>query len=300
MTSSPPLRPSPERSRPSQTPSTASRPEIQLGLPSWLNPLTLSAAISVTCATGKTALSLHDHRETCPDCAALYAQKVEEDFASLDPDWVDLALIKGWLQRCIESCTMCKPVAPLSQRPRWLIDVRRHCLVAGHAAQRRYLALSYVWGDTTSLEARRDNIDALQKPGTLQSPSMLDQIPPTIRDAITFTAMLDEQYLWVDRLCICQDDDDQTKTDEIHAMGSIYANAYVTIVNVAGDNARHGLRGLPGLSGPRVINRQNDLSEKERNSRTMDLLGKECTWVSGYRGSSRGPVDIGPEFCRVT
>ena len=58
-------------------------------------------------------------------------------------------------------------------------------------------------------------------------------LPRTIRDAITFTEYVGEQYLWVDALCIVQDEDEE-KRDHFRHMGSIYANAYFTLVAAEG------------------------------------------------------------------
>ncbi|KAG4429970.1 hypothetical protein IFR05_014547 [Cadophora sp. M221] len=53
-------------------------------------------------------------------------------------------------------------------------------------------------------------------------------IPQSIKDAITSSRRLGLTYLWVDSLCILQDND-VDKAKEIGKMAGIYANAYVTI-----------------------------------------------------------------------
>ncbi len=47
---------------------------------------------------------------------------------------------------------------------------------------------------------------------------------------------LGEQYLWVDSLCIVRDDDVE-RHDQLERMGSIYANAYMTIVAAGGPHS---------------------------------------------------------------
>jgi hypothetical protein len=78
--------------------------------------------------------------------------------------------------------------------------------------------------------------------------SAAPQIPQTVRDVMSLTRLLDETYLWVDSLCIMQDDD-LDKHEQLSSMGSIYANAYVTIV-AAGGTAFTGLRGIKGVTEP--------------------------------------------------
>jgi Heterokaryon incompatibility protein (HET) len=54
------------------------------------------------------------------------------------------------------------------------------------------------------------------------------QLPATIADAVSVTRSLGIRYLWVDALCIVQDDEED-KTREIREMGRIYRYARVTI-----------------------------------------------------------------------
>ncbi|GME34523.1 hypothetical protein GTA08_BOTSDO11049 [Neofusicoccum parvum] len=69
------------------------------------------------------------------------------------------------------------------------------------------------------------------------------RMPATIQDAIALCSHLDIQYLWVDRLCIVQDDQAH-KHSQITAMDQIYSSAILTICAAAGDDANAGLLGL--------------------------------------------------------
>lgn len=53
-------------------------------------------------------------------------------------------------------------------------------------------------------------------------------LPQTLKDAVAVTRSLGLGYLWVDSLCIVQDDETQ-KARAIGHMGSIYAGAVITI-----------------------------------------------------------------------
>jgi hypothetical protein len=68
------------------------------------------------------------------------------------------------------------------------------------------------------------------------------------------TTFLKEKYLWVDSLCIVQDNEN-TKQLYLNAMPTIYANAYLTVVAADGINAAHGLRGMGYGSQPRSVPR---------------------------------------------
>ena len=152
--------------------------------------------------------------------------------------------INGWLQTCREShsdrcqCTA-RPV-PLN-RPARVIDVQTHCVVETPACE--YLTLSYVWGQKKKSNpmrtATRSNIKFLQKPGALSRLGL----PNTISDAMYACAKLGHRYLWVDSLCIVQDDEDDVK-EQIACMSDIYSGAFLTIIAAWGE---HSDSGLPGV-----------------------------------------------------
>lgn len=60
------------------------------------------------------------------------------------------------------------------------------------------------------------------------------------------------QYLWVDRLCIVQDQAHE-KSIQINAMGTIYTNSYVTLVGLEGHDANYGLPGVFEEEQPRRL-----------------------------------------------
>ncbi|KAI0453049.1 HET-domain-containing protein [Xylaria acuta] len=134
--------------------------------------------------------------------------------------------------------------------PLWVVNTWQQCLVPCSPST-AYVALSYVWGGTPTFMALRDNIKRLQNPSSLAEGST-KTIPKTVRDAMFFVQRLGERYLWVDMLCIVQDD--AQKLAEVANMGAIYAQASITIIASDGNNAGDGLRGLQGMSGPRSVN----------------------------------------------
>lgn len=69
------------------------------------------------------------------------------------------------------------------------------------------------------------------------------RLPRTITDAMLLVSRFDERYLWVDSLCIMQDDA-ENKHDQIALMDVIYQKAILTIVAVSGKNAGAGLPGV--------------------------------------------------------
>ncbi|EFY86402.1 putative tol protein [Metarhizium acridum CQMa 102] len=97
----------------------------------------------------------------------------------------------------------------------------------------RYTALSYCWGKPPHVFKTTTSV--------MQDPSLIDwsTAPGTILDAITITRRLGIRYLWVDAVCILQDDEDD-KTTQIKDMARIYKNSAVTIVAASASGVNEG------------------------------------------------------------
>ncbi|KAK7937865.1 HET-domain-containing protein [Apiospora aurea] len=135
--------------------------------------------------------------------------------------------------------------------PSWLIDTTKHCIVSGHGVQ-EYAALSYRWGGGTAhLQNDLSILDTLRLPGALLQTRFASRVSPTVKHAVGLTRLLGERYLWVDALCIVQNNGEQTRA-QLQLMGVIYASAKLTIVATDGD-ANHGIPGLKGASPPREL-----------------------------------------------
>jgi len=133
-----------------------------------------------------------------------------------------------------------------------VIDVEDACLKLMPGTV-RYFALSYVWGDVFgTTQATRLNLQELITAGIVTAENQKLKLPATICDSLRLVRALEGRYLWVDLLCIVQDDPDN-KNAQIAAMGSIYANAYCTIMAATGSNANGGLPGIRRGSLPRAL-----------------------------------------------
>jgi hypothetical protein len=185
-------------------------------------------------------------------------------FARLIDDQIDFGMIRNWLSICkITHGSQCdKSEIPVDQLedpatdiPHFrLIDVVNNCVIPAPSGC-NYVALSYVWGridPKTILRLLNDNKGLLDKPGALVRPEYHDKIPVTIRDAMQVVRELDFRYLWVNSLCIIQDDDGPlgSKMGAISKVDLVYAGAYLTIMAASGVDANAGLPGLrPGTRG---------------------------------------------------
>jgi hypothetical protein len=105
-----------------------------------------------------------------------------------------------------------------------------------------YIALSYRWGDsnslTTSSTSLKDRLRCI----------LFKDMPKTIQDAVIVTSQLKLRYLWVDALCIVQDDKAEWLR-EAENMAEIYMNSYCTIAAHSADHADHGFHAINSFLG---------------------------------------------------
>jgi hypothetical protein len=157
---------------------------------------------------------------------------------------VDFGRCEEWLRRCEEhhSKTCLAEMVDFTEFGMRFINVKTQSIVTAPKSA-KYVALSYVWGPkevAKQLMLLEGTYERLTSPGGL-SDSHSD-IPKTIRDAMTITSKLGFDFLWVDALCIKQDDD-QDKGRQIAKMDQVYSCAALTIVSTE----PHANCNIPGL-----------------------------------------------------
>lgn len=110
-------------------------------------------------------------------------------------------------------------------------DVR---LVETRGERARYIALSHCWGKqqiiTTTKASMTDRLAGIP----------FDQLSKTFQDAILVTRRLGIRFIWIDSLCIVQDDLGDWEV-EASKMMSVYSNAYLTIAATHSPNGAGGL-----------------------------------------------------------
>jgi hypothetical protein len=98
---------------------------------------------------------------------------------------------------------------------------------------RRYIALSHCWGDSLICILDRKTILKFKRsiPWT--------RLPKTFQDAIIFSAKLGVNHIWIDALCIVQDDPDDWERESAK-MADIYQNSFLTLAAIASSNGMGG------------------------------------------------------------
>ncbi|KAH6847020.1 heterokaryon incompatibility protein-domain-containing protein [Chaetomium sp. MPI-CAGE-AT-0009] len=96
-----------------------------------------------------------------------------------------------------------------------------------------YITLSHCWGQSGRFTTPRASME-LRKQGI-----RLADLPETFQDAVAIARRLSIRHLWIDSLCICQEDPEDWD-QESSKMAAVYANSQLTIAATAAENSAAG------------------------------------------------------------
>tara|TARA_R110002003_G_scaffold1720_1_gene23471 strand:+ start:715 stop:1557 length:843 start_codon:yes stop_codon:yes gene_type:complete len=135
-----------------------------------------------------------------------------------------------------------------------------------------YAALSHCWGDNVII--MMTTADYLSRKEHI---SWAD-LPQTFKDAIDFSQKLDLKYIWIDSLCIPQDE----RADwhrEAAQMRNTYKNAYVTFAATASADGQGGCYRIQQYRSEKIADVKVDGSFVEVHTRrAWRHFGKEVPW----------------------
>jgi hypothetical protein len=134
-------------------------------------------------------------------------------------------------QYCPKRCTPKLPKRVLAIAMDGDDSLRLH--VSQKEERGEYAALSYCWGGDQQFKTTRSSISAYTKSMSLHL------LPNTLRDAVKVCQKMGTRFLWIDSLCIVQDDPED-KNEEIAGMGSIYKNATYSIAAASARTVHEG------------------------------------------------------------
>jgi Heterokaryon incompatibility protein (HET) len=96
-----------------------------------------------------------------------------------------------------------------------------------------YIALSYCWGDWAGLMTKKENLTRM-----MHSIPM-DELPGAVRDAVLVCRKYGIRHLWIDALCICQDDPTEWSS-EVSKMADIYGGCEFALSALSSHEASEG------------------------------------------------------------
>jgi hypothetical protein len=107
-------------------------------------------------------------------------------------------------------------------------------LLSLHTVQRTDLS-SYCWGYKPDYLLNDQTLDEFMSTGM-----ELDKMPQTFKDAVTATRSLGVKYLWIDALCMLQQNAEDFLR-EAPTMRDVYGNSYLSLAAVSAENYQQGL-----------------------------------------------------------
>lgn len=196
-------------------------------------------------------------------------------------------MIETWLDECLRSHNHCA-AQPLSGFvPTRLLEL---CFSDGQLVFRlvpgsklepgeRYATLSHCWGTGPAEEKLR----LLEKTERMLKDGMpVGILPKLFRQAFEIIAKLEIHYLWIDRLCIIQDSDQDWRT-EAATMQTVYRNGFLNIAALGAKDDQDGcfFDRDPMLVAPTVLSLSSD---NRGPTQLYRLEAEDDSWHSTFEG----------------
>ncbi|KAH7128938.1 heterokaryon incompatibility protein-domain-containing protein [Dactylonectria macrodidyma] len=150
-------------------------------------------------------------------------------------------LVGMWLNQCIgthEKCLVRRSrLAPWYPTRLLLLgpgysDVRL-IVSAEHDLQGPYMTLSHRWGSSPYTKLTSANMEQFK------TQIDIEDLPISFKETMHIAVMAGIRYLWIDSLCIQQDEDKQDWKVEADLMGKVYSHSFLNIsATLASDDAR--------------------------------------------------------------
>ena len=155
-----------------------------------------------------------------------------------------IACIRRWISECDSKHLTCRlglvgdAIEVEPQMPTRVIDVTSFDghqlprLIDTRGLKGKYVAISHSWGTVVEPYTTTKNLASLKESIDFEN------MPKTFRDSVFIARKLGVQYVWIDSVCIIQDDYEDWKR-EAKTMGLVYEKAYLTISasDSSGDHA---------------------------------------------------------------
>ena len=198
----------------------------------------------------------------------------ERRFPTVYSDYTDSAEttshIKNWMEQCMNTHDVCKQGCENTWMPSRLLeisDVRGdlHLRLRDRSELQggRYCTLSHCWGalGSQNLQLTTDSLSSFR------NGIFVSTLRPTFKDMADLTWRLGARLMWIDCMCIVQDDIQDWRI-ESSVMGKVYANSWLNVSANARDTSRSGLYA------------ERNVSRHLAHFRTRyDESGEETTWT---------------------
>ncbi|KAF4634889.1 hypothetical protein G7Y89_g3210 [Cudoniella acicularis] len=160
-------------------------------------------------------------------------------------------LVQLWIENCLAGHDQCKPPVENPPLPTRVIQITDSDsdfpitkLVETEGRHGEYVCLSHCWG-----QIRPNCLTTRETYGRNTSEIPKSSLPQTFQDAVILTKLLGKEFIWIDSICIIQEDEADWRRESAK-MCSIYENSFLTIMAT---KARDGRGGLLNSSPPFIV-----------------------------------------------
>ncbi|RWA13730.1 hypothetical protein EKO27_g1372 [Xylaria grammica] len=154
-----------------------------------------------------------------------------------------VSIAKDWLENCVLKHESCRAKAAGASLPTRFLDIgnesegdRIFLRESSGEEDRRYVALSHCWGTTRPLCLTSATLE------THKQGIFIQRLPKTFQDAVTVVRTLGLRYIWIDSLCIIQDDAEDWR-NEAGRMAGVYRNAHFVLSATRASSDEEGFLG---------------------------------------------------------
>lgn len=176
--------------------------------------------------------------------------------------------VRSKLDICFESHVIC-PLATERPFPKRILALERNSIgeicvkvmeMENTGTLGIYATLSHCWGlELPCVMSRGNRTDRMRGiPWT--------ELPKTFQDAVRYSLELDISYLWIDALCIVQDDPEDWQIQSAR-MASIYENSYITLAATSSDCGSSGC-----FQERSMAHRERSLEVRDADGQVFQIL----------------------------
>ncbi|KAI0970600.1 heterokaryon incompatibility protein-domain-containing protein [Xylaria arbuscula] len=130
--------------------------------------------------------------------------------------------LRSWVKACTEDHTCCSSDDPILPTRLVKVTENRVRVFDSQGRRGRYTTLSHRWGTNETFRLIKCNMNAMS------DDIAWDSIPRLYQESIALTRLLGVEYIWIDSLCIIQNDEEDWLT-EAGKMKAVYGNSYLNI-----------------------------------------------------------------------
>ncbi|KAF2126053.1 HET-domain-containing protein [Dothidotthia symphoricarpi CBS 119687] len=198
----------------------------------------------------------------------------------------NIRTMRSWLNRCLHKHLNCSSLQK-DFLPTRLLDMQafkteqdiqlvdsQDVKIPGDA---EYLTLSHCWGPPAKHSVKTEGRNLKARMTRIS----INDLSNTFRDAVRITRELGHRYLWIDSLCIIQDDKEDWAR-EAALMADVYGNATCTLAALSSEDGTKGCNIISDIQRSTCCSFLDLEVEFDRYSRLRIFQDEPANWVTEY------------------